>query len=103
MADSLLKDGWASDRPQETRRGVRGDQMSIVLLSLGVAFAAFCIWLTVRIVNRRERWAMRLALMSVVAVLTWYALTVGPSFAASMFDSLVEQFVPEVRPPGSKS
>jgi len=31
--------------------------MSIVFLTLGVAFAAFCVWLAVRIVNRRERWA----------------------------------------------
>jgi hypothetical protein len=28
---------------------------------LGVAFTAFCIWLTVRIVNRRERWAIFVA------------------------------------------
>lgn len=26
---------------------------------MGVAFAAVCIWLTVRIINRRERWAKR--------------------------------------------
>jgi hypothetical protein len=32
------------------------DQVS-VLVAFCVAFAAFCIWLTVRIVNRRERWA----------------------------------------------
>src|SRR5579872_6801550 len=31
--------------------------MSHLFTSLAVAFAAFCIWLTVRIVNRRERWA----------------------------------------------
>jgi len=31
--------------------------MSIVLPALAVAFAAFCIWLALRIVNRRERWA----------------------------------------------
>jgi hypothetical protein len=28
-----------------------------------VIFAAFCVWLTVRIVNRRERWAIRLAIV----------------------------------------
>jgi hypothetical protein len=27
------------------------------LSALGMAFAAFAVWLTVRIVNRRERWA----------------------------------------------
>jgi hypothetical protein len=31
--------------------------MSILLPALGVAFAAFCVWLSVRIFNRRERWA----------------------------------------------
>jgi type II secretion system protein G len=31
--------------------------MSIVLPALAVAFAAFCVWLSVRICNRRERWA----------------------------------------------
>jgi len=31
--------------------------MTILLAALAAAFAALCIWLTVRIVNRRERWA----------------------------------------------
>jgi hypothetical protein len=31
--------------------------MPLALLIFGVAFAAIGIWLTVRIVNRRERWA----------------------------------------------
>jgi hypothetical protein len=31
--------------------------MTILLPALAVAFAAVCVWLTVRIVNRRERWA----------------------------------------------
>jgi hypothetical protein len=31
--------------------------MSITLPALVAAFAAFCVWLTVRIVNRSERWA----------------------------------------------
>ena len=33
------------------------DIWTVVLPALGVAFGAFCVWLTVRIVNRRERWA----------------------------------------------
>jgi len=35
--------------------------MTIVLAVLGVAFAAFAVWLTLRIVNRRERcqWCMQ--------------------------------------------
>ena len=35
--------------------------MTILLSTLAVAFAAFCVWLTVLIVNRRERWAIRTA------------------------------------------
>jgi len=31
--------------------------MSLARMIVGIAFAAFCVWLTVRIVNRRERWA----------------------------------------------
>jgi hypothetical protein len=31
--------------------------MAIALAIFGVAFAAFCVWLAVRIINRRERWA----------------------------------------------
>jgi len=31
--------------------------MSFVLPPLAVGFAAFCVWLAVRIVNRQERWA----------------------------------------------
>jgi hypothetical protein len=31
--------------------------MTILLSTLAVAFAAFCVWLVVRIVNRKELWA----------------------------------------------
>jgi uncharacterized membrane protein len=37
--------------------------MSIVLPALAVAFGAFSVWLAVRIVNRRERWAKWLAVV----------------------------------------
>lgn len=33
--------------------------ISIILPALAIAFAAFCVWLGVRIFNRRERWAKR--------------------------------------------
>jgi heme O synthase-like polyprenyltransferase len=35
--------------------------MKTVLLICGAALAAFCVWLTVQIVNRGERWAKRTA------------------------------------------
>jgi hypothetical protein len=53
--------------------------MSIVLPALAVAFAAFCVWLGVRIVNRRERWAKWTAVV-VVALLVGYPLSFGPAF-----------------------
>lgn len=43
--------------------------MTLVLPALSVTFAAICVWLTVRIVNRRERWAKWAA----VAVLVYAA------------------------------
>ena len=52
--------------------------MEILLPALGVAFVAFCVWLTVRIVNRRERWA-KWTLAGVVGVLVLYVLSVGPA------------------------
>jgi hypothetical protein len=44
----------------------------------GIGIAAFCVWLTVRIINRRERWAKRTALALVFA-LVLYPLSVGPA------------------------
>jgi Kef-type K+ transport system membrane component KefB len=35
--------------------------METAVLVLSVAFGAFCIWLTVRIVNRQESWAIATA------------------------------------------
>ncbi len=51
--------------------------MSIVLPTLAVAFAAFCVWLAVRIVNRQERWAKRTVWVLVVALA--YPLSFGPA------------------------
>jgi len=63
---------------QETRRGVLGDPMTILLSVIGVTFAAFCVWLSVRIVNRRERWA-KCALAAVIGVPVLYAASFGPA------------------------
>jgi len=51
--------------------------MPIVLSVLAVAFAALCVWLTVRIVNRRERWAKWTAVAAVGPALL-YVLSFGP-------------------------
>ena len=43
-----------------------------VLAVSGVVFAAFCVWLAVRIINRRERWAI-----AVVLAFTTLAVAAG--------------------------
>jgi hypothetical protein len=53
--------------------------MGIVLPALVVALAAFCIWLSVRIVNRRERWARRTAFALLVGLPMLYGLSIGPA------------------------
>ena len=52
--------------------------MPLTLLIFGVAFAAICIWLTVRIVNRRERWA-KWTLAGVIGVAMLYVVSFGPA------------------------
>jgi hypothetical protein len=52
--------------------------ISILLSTLAVAFAAFCVWLTVRIVNRRERWA-KWMLAAVVGGPALYVAGFGPA------------------------
>ena len=52
--------------------------MTILLPTLAVAFAAFCVWLMVRIVNRRERWAKWTAVGLVIALVA-YPLSIGPA------------------------
>ncbi|HEY3965188.1 MAG TPA: hypothetical protein VGM05_11605 [Planctomycetaceae bacterium] len=51
--------------------------MTILLPVLAVVFAAFCVWLTVRIVNRRERWA-KWTLAGAVGVPVLYVASFGP-------------------------
>lgn len=52
--------------------------MTLALLIFGVAFAAFCVWLGVRIVNRRERWA-EWTLAAVVGLPVLYVASFGPA------------------------
>jgi hypothetical protein len=51
--------------------------MTIVFIVLGAAYAAFAVWLTVRIINRRERWAKRTA-VGLVVLSVLYVLSSGP-------------------------
>jgi hypothetical protein len=52
--------------------------MTTLFSGLAVAFVAVCIWLTVRIVNRREKWAKRM-LAAVIAAPLLYVLSFGPA------------------------
>jgi uncharacterized membrane protein YidH (DUF202 family) len=52
--------------------------MAVALSIFGVAFAAFCVWLTVRIVNRREKWAERTLAAALIVALIGYPLSLGP-------------------------
>lgn len=52
--------------------------MTLILPVLAVALAALCVWLTVRIVNRRERWAKRALLLTICAPVL-YAVSFGPA------------------------
>jgi hypothetical protein len=56
--------------------------MAIALSIVGIAFTAFCIWLTVRILNRREGWAKRFAIKLAILLVYCYLLGVGPAFYA---------------------
>jgi len=47
--------------------------MGLALSIFGVAFAAFCIWVTVRMIDRREAWAIRLAIiLAAAAGIGWF-------------------------------
>jgi O-antigen/teichoic acid export membrane protein len=48
---------------------------AIVLPALSVAFAGFCIWFTVRIINRRERRTKRTVVALVTSLLLAYPLS----------------------------
>ena len=52
--------------------------MGLALTIFGTAFAAFCVWIAVRIVSRRERWAEWTAVAILVIGPVLYVLSSGP-------------------------
>jgi hypothetical protein len=52
--------------------------MEAIFAGLTVVFAALCVYLAVRIANRRERWAKHAA-VAMVLVLVEYPLSIGPA------------------------
>ena len=61
--------------------------MSILFPAIGVFFTAFCIWLTVWTVNRRERWAKQ-TLAAVYGLSVLYVAGFGPAcWISSQFEA----------------
>ena len=52
--------------------------MNTVFTILTVAIAALCVWLAVRIISRRERWAKRTAVALAMGLPMLYVLSIGP-------------------------
>ena len=55
------------------------DTIILAVEVAGFSFVAFCTWLGVRIFNRRERWAKRLALALALSMFL-YGFSIGPVF-----------------------
>jgi hypothetical protein len=73
--------------------------MSILLPALAVAFAAFCVWLAVRIVNRRTPPKLKpLMITAVVVAVVAYPLSIGPVAYLVLTGRLPEQCMWIYRP-----
>jgi hypothetical protein len=73
--------------------------MATAVTIFGVVFAAFCVWLTVRIVNRRERWAKRTLVAVIVGLPVLYVASFGPACwmtAADPADTTLRAALPNV-------
>jgi hypothetical protein len=57
--------------------------MKFLLPTLAVAFGAFCVWLTVRIINRRERWAKWTLAVMIAVLPALYILSFGLAVRSS--------------------
>lgn len=57
------------------RRDGYNREMAILLPALGVAFAALCVWIGVRIINHRNIWAIELAIYGIAFL--WSAAFLG--------------------------
>ena len=58
------------------------DGMETVLVVPGAAVAAFCVWLTVRVINRREPWATAILIGVCLSLVTILLVALFPPEAA---------------------
>ncbi len=65
--------------PAPTPPRVECRDMDLALMTAGIAFAASCVWLGVRIFNRRERWAKRTAAGLLIGLPLLYVVSLGPA------------------------
>lgn len=72
--------------------------MTVLFTTLSLSFTAFCVWLGVRIVNRKERWAKRL-MMTIIAVPVLYVASFGPACWLSSRVNMGASFVSAVYGP----
>lgn len=71
------------------------DEAIFILLILPCS--AFAVWLTVRIINRRERWAKRIAAVMVAMIVVGYPLSFGP--ACWIMSRTADQMLPTMYMP----
>jgi hypothetical protein len=65
----------------ELAKRMEAEQFAQAIAIVAVAFAAICVWLGVRIYNRRERWAKR-TLALLVGLPLLYVASFGPAIRA---------------------
>jgi hypothetical protein len=54
------------------------EQFAQMMAIVAIAFVAFCLWLTVRVINRRERWA-KWTLTAAISLPLMYVASFGPA------------------------
>src|SRR5579863_3459563 len=78
--------------------------MAAALSIIGAAFPALCLWLGIRIINRRERWA-KWTLAIVLGVPALYLASFGPAcwwFSGKPHEPIADEFVWDRWPSASR-
>jgi len=73
--------------------------MATVLSALGVAFAALCVWLAVRLINRGWRPGRRFWFITPLVLLVGYAVSLGPACWWQLYAHPIQGMIPTRRAP----